>query len=165
MKELYMKQKMMSIRGRFTVKNAEEEDLYFVEGSFMQVPKTFTITNRKRQEVAHVTKKTFSFLPTFFVEVNGKEILTIKKEFTFLKARYSIEGAGIEIQGNWWDMNFEIMKNGEVIGAVDKKWFSWGDSYRLQIMEDGYEELLVAVVVAIDYVKASQAAASAGAGG
>lgn len=164
MKELYMKQKMMSFRGRFTVKDSNEEDVYFVEGSFMQVPKTFTITDRTRQEVAHVTKKTFSFLPTFFVDVNSKEMVTIKKEFTFLKARYSIEGAGIEIQGNWWDMNFEIMKDGEVIGAVDKKWFTWGDSYRLQLFEEGYEELLVAIVVAIDYVKASQAAASAGSG-
>lgn len=161
MKELYMKQKMMSMRGNFTVMNADGQDAYKVEGSFMRIPKTFTIMNNERQEVAHIIKKPFSLLPTFYVEVRGGEILTIKKEFTFLKSRYTIDGAGIEIRGNWWDMNFEVMQNSEVIGTVDKKWFSWGDSYRLQIVKEEHEKLLVALIIAIDYVKSSQAVASA----
>lgn len=161
MRELYMKQKVMSMRGKFTVKNADEQDVYFVEGSFMRVPKVFVIEDAERQEVARIRKKTFSFLPTFYIEVDGEEMLKIKKAFTFFKSRYNIEGAGIEIQGNWWDMNFEVLQNGEVIGMVDKKWVSWGDSYRLQIVKDEHEKLIVALVIAIDYVKSSQAAASA----
>ena len=161
MRELYMKQKIMSMRGKFTVKNADEQDVYFVEGSFMRVPKTFAIEDVNRQQVASITKKLFSFLPTFYIEADGEEILTIKKDFTFLKSRYTIKGAGIEIQGNWWDMNFDVLQNGEVIGTVDKKWVSWGDSYRLQIVKDEHEKIIVALVIAIDYVKSSQAAASA----
>ncbi|AXI00257.1 hypothetical protein DV702_11300 [Sporosarcina sp. PTS2304] len=163
MRELYMKQRMMSLRGNFTVRDADERDVYFAQGSFMQIPKTFLVADSNQKEVAFITKKPFSMLPTFFVEVDGMERLTIKKEFTFLKARYSIFGAGVEIEGNWWDMNFEVMRNGELIGRVDKKWFSWGDSYRLQIVKEEDEILFVSLVIAIDYVKASQAAASAGA--
>ena len=83
-----------------------------------------------------ITKKTFSFLPTFFVDVQGQETMTIKKEFSFFKARYTIDAAGITVQGNWWDMDFEVYQNKEVIGAVSKKWFTWGDSYQLQILDD-----------------------------
>lgn len=43
MKQLYMKQKVFSLSGRFTVKDQQENDVYVVEGSFMKVPKTFTI--------------------------------------------------------------------------------------------------------------------------
>lgn len=164
MRQLYIKQKVFSLSGKFSVKDAEEKEVYFVEGSFMQIPKTFSIMNVARQEVAMITKKTLSFLPTFFVEVHGQETVMIKKEFSFLKARYSIDAVGIEVQGNWWDMDFEVHRNGELIGAVSKKWFTWGDSYQLEILDDEMEPLLVSLVVAIDYAKAAQSAAAAGGG-
>ena len=160
MKQLYIKQKAFSISGKFTVKDEEEKDVYDVEGSFMRVPKTFSILNITRDEVAVITKKVFSFLPKFFVAVNGREVLTIKKEFSFLKARYTINAAGIEVKGNWWDMDFEVLQQGEVIGKVSKVWFSWGDSYKVQILKEEMEVIMIALVVAIDCVKADQAAAS-----
>ncbi|MEH6991581.1 LURP-one-related family protein [Neobacillus drentensis] len=160
MKQLYIKQKVFSLSGKFTVKDQQEKDVYYVEGSFMQIPKTFSIMNTTRDEVALVTKKAFSFLPKFFVEVNGREVFTIKKEFSFLKARYTIDGAGIEVQGNWWDMDFQVLQQGEVVGQVSKEWFTWGDSYKVQILDEEMETIMIALVVAIDCVKADQAAAS-----
>ncbi|MFC7687781.1 LURP-one-related/scramblase family protein [Ureibacillus sp. GCM10028918] len=160
MKQLYIKQKVFSLSGKFTVKDQQENDVYYVEGSFMQIPKTFSIMNTTRDEVALITKKVFSFLPIFFVEVNGKEAITIKKEFSFFKPRYTIDAAGIEVQGNWWDMDFQILQHGEIVGTVSKKWFTWGDSYEVQILDDAMEAVIIALVVAIDCVKADQAAAS-----
>jgi uncharacterized protein YxjI len=71
MRQLYIKQKVFSLSGKFTVKDQHEKDIYYVEGSFMQVPKTFSIMNTARDEVALLTKKVFSILPKFLVEVNG----------------------------------------------------------------------------------------------
>lgn len=155
-----MKQKVFSLGEKFTVKDNEGNDSYYVEGSFLKVSKTFSIFNEARNQVALVTKKVFSFLPTFFVEVNGQEILTIKKEFSFLKARYAIDSANIRVQGNWWDMTFEVFQQGEIIGQVSKEWFTWGDSYKIQIIKEEMEEIIVALVVAIDCVKADQAASA-----
>ena len=164
MRQLYIKQKVFSLSGKFSVKDAEENEVYFVEGSFMKIPKTFSIMDVALEEVAMITKKTFSFLPTFFAEVHGQETVTIKKKFSFFKARYSIDAAGIVVQGNWWDMDFEVYRHGELIGAVSKKWFKWGDSYQLEILDVEMEPLLVALVVAIDCAKAAQSAAAAGGG-
>ena len=161
MKQLYIKQKVMSLSGKFSVTDAEGNEVYFVEGSFMQIPKRFSIMDVAKEEVAMITKKTFSFLPTFFVDVYGQETMTIKKQFSFLKARYTIDAAGIEVQGNWWDMDFEVYQNGKLIGAVNKKWFTWGDSYELQITDEEMEPLMVALVVAIDCAKSAQNAAAA----
>lgn len=163
MKQLYIKQKVFSLSGKFTVKDEQENDVYYVEGSFMQIPKTFSMMNTSRDEVAVITKKVFSFLPKFFVEVNGQEVLTIQKEFSFFKARYTMDAAGIEVQGNWWDMNFQVLQYGEVVGHVSKEWFTWGDSYKVQIWKEEMETIIVAIVIAIDCVKADQAAASSAA--
>ncbi|MCG7344907.1 LURP-one-related family protein [Sporosarcina sp. ACRSL] len=161
MRYLYIKQKVFSLSGKFSVKDERENEVYFVEGSFLRIPKTFSVKDKDQHEVALITKKIFSFLPTFFVDVDGQERVMIKKEFSFFKARYAIDAAGIEVRGNWWDMNFEVYQNGESIGAVHKKWFTWGDSYELQIAKDEMEPLLVALVVAIDCAKAEQDAAAA----
>lgn len=160
MKQLYIKQKVLSLNGKFTVKDELENDIYYVEGSFMQIPKTFSIKNTTRDEVALITKKVFSFLPKFFVEVDGREVLTIKKELSFFKARYTIAGADIEVHGNWWDMDFQVLQHGVVIGRVNKEWFTWGDSYKVQIINEEMEAIVIAIVIAIDCVKADQAAAS-----
>ena len=158
MKQLYIKQKVLSLSGKFTVKDEQEKDVYYVEGSFMKVPKTYSIMNPAREEVALITKKMFSFLPKFFVEVNGQEVLTIKKELSFLKPRYTIDAAGIDVQGNWWEMSFQVLQHGEVVGQVSKEWFTWGDSYKVQILNEEMESIIIALVVAIDCVKADQAA-------
>lgn len=160
-KELYIKQKVFSIGGKFTVKDQQENDVYYVEGSFMQIPKTFSIMNIMRDEIAVITKKIFTFLPKFFVEVNGREVLTIKKEFSFFKARYTIDAADIEVQGDWWDMEFQIVKNGIVAGQVNKEWFTWGDSYKVEIRDEEMEAIVLAIVIAIDCVKADESAVSA----
>ena len=163
MKELYIKQKVFSIGEKFTVTDEYQNDVYYVEGSFFQIPKTFSIMNQNRDEVALITKKVFSFLPKFFVEVQGKEILTITKELSFFKARYTIDAEGIEVQGNWWDMDFEVYKQGQLVGQVNKEWFTWGDTYKVQIFDEAMETIVIAVVVAIDCVKSDEAAASSAA--
>lgn len=163
MRQLYIKQKVFSLSGKFTVKDQQEKDIYYVEGSFMQVPKTFSIMNTASDEVALITKKVFSILPKFLVEVNGREVLTIKKEFSFLKARYTIDAEGIEVHGNWWDMDFKVLQHGKIVGKVCKEWFTWGDSYKVQIIDKEMETIIIALVVAIDCVKADQAAASSAA--
>ncbi|MCH4825209.1 LURP-one-related/scramblase family protein [Planococcus halocryophilus] len=160
MRKLYIKQKVFNLSGKFTVKDKEQQDVYYIEGSFLQIPKTFTIVDPTRKEIALITKKTFSLLPKFFVEVEGREALTIKKEFTFFKARYTIDAESIEVRGNWWDMNFEVLKHGNVAGSVSKQWLTWGDTYEVKVIDEEMEHLLIALVIAIDCVKASEAASA-----
>lgn len=125
----------------------------------MQIPKTFSISSVDGEEVAVITKKVFSLLPKFFVEVDG-ETLTIEKSFTFFKDRYTIDAADLEIDGDWWDMDFQIKRHGEVVGSVEKKWFTFGDSYEIQVFDPDVEKVLIALVVAIDCVKKDEEASS-----
>lgn len=154
MRKLYMKQKVFSLSEKFTIKNEAHEDVYFVEGSFMKIPKTFSVYTDSRDVVGIIRKKTFSFLPRFYLEVDGVQILTIRKEFSFFKPKYTIDATGISVEGNWWEMNFKIHQDGVLIGEVQKEWFTWGDSYVVHIHEASMEKVIVSLVIAIDCVKA-----------
>ncbi|SEO12490.1 Uncharacterized protein YxjI [Amphibacillus marinus] len=160
MSRLYMKQKVFSLGGRFTVKDDQEMDKYYVEGSFLKIPKTFTILDRDQREVALITKKVFSFLPKFFVDVDGEEIITIQKEFSFFRARYHIAGVGVEVQGDFWNKRFDVVSNGDYVARVNEKWFTWGDTYEIDVQDESYEHIVIALVVAIDFVKQEERNAS-----
>lgn len=161
MKRLIIDQKLLSIREKFFVKDEMGNDLYEVTGSLFEIPKSFSIRNRSGVELAKVWKKPISFLPKFFLEIGGTQVAVIQKEFTFFKSRYHIEGQGIEIHGNLWDMNFEIFKNGHLSGRVDKEWFKIRDTYAIEIADERDELLTLGIVLAIDYVKKMEANAAA----
>lgn len=159
MRTLYIKQKLFSLSGRYTVLDEDETPCYFVEGSFMKIPKSYSITNAAGQEVAEITKKMFSFMPKFYVTRQGREIAMIEKELSFFKARYNIHAAGIGVSGNWWDMDFSVEQGGRTVASIQKEWFKLADTYAIQIHEESYEELIIALVIAIDCVKADEARA------
>ena len=79
MKKLYIKQKVFSIGEKFTVMDEQQKPRYFVEGSFMKIPKSFAIYDERQQQIGEVTKKVFSLLPKFFVEVHGEEAIVLEK--------------------------------------------------------------------------------------
>ena len=85
MKKLYIKQKVFSIGEKFTVMDEQQKPRYFVEGSFMKIPKSFAIYDERQQQIGEVTKKVFSLLPKFFVEVHGEEAIVLEKNSRFSK--------------------------------------------------------------------------------
>ena len=160
MSSLIIKQKFFSLGGEFWVTDENENPKYRVKGSFMKIPKSFNIFDQDGTQRASVTHKVLSFLPKFFLEIDGQEIATISKKLTFLKPRYEVEAGNVTINGNIWDMNFEIERNGLAIGRINKKWLSVRDTYRVEILNDADELLVLGLVLAIDYVKSQEAAAA-----
>jgi uncharacterized protein YxjI len=160
MHKIYIDQKLLSVRERFTVRDESENPIYKVEGSLFKIPKSFAIFDMNRHQRAKVWKKPLSFLPKFYLEIDGVQVAEIKKEFTFFKPRYQINGPGIEVKGNIWDMTFDLFKNAQHIGRVDKKWWSVRDKYAIEIDQKEDEILVLAIVLSIDYVKKMEAAAA-----
>ncbi|AYW47451.1 hypothetical protein C7K38_03120 [Tetragenococcus osmophilus] len=162
MKKLYIKQKVFSLGEKFTVTDEQETPRYYVEGSFFKLPKHFSIMDDKQHEIGRITKKTIALLPKFFLEVEGNEMITLKKEWSFFKSRYTISAQQIEVQGNWWDMEFEVYSQEKQVASIRKRWFSWGDTYEVTILDEELEQLLISLVIAIDCVKADEAGAASG---
>ncbi|MBR5561836.1 MAG: LURP-one-related family protein [Clostridia bacterium] len=159
--KLYIKQKVFSWGAKFTVKDEAGNDRYFVEGEVFSFGRKLHVTDTSGKEVAFIQQKVFSFLPRYFVYVDGKEVAEIVKEFSVLRPRYSIEGLGWEINGDFWSHNYMITRNDNPIVTIRKEWMTWGDSYELDISDPRDEKVALAVVLTIDCVMAAQAQAAA----
>ena len=158
--KLYIKQKVFSWGDKFTVKNAHGEDKYYVEGEIFSWGKKLHVYDLNYREVAFIKQEVWSFLPRYYVYVGDREVAQIVKEFTFLFPKYRIDGLGWEIDGGFWNHDYEITRNGIPIVAIHKEWMTWGDCYEMDIADGADEIIALAVVMTIDCVLAAQAHAS-----
>ena len=157
--KLYIKQKVFSLNEKFTVKNGLGDDVFFVEGQFLSIPKQFYIYDSSNNQVASIKKKLLTFMPHMLISTAGRT-LEIVKDFTLLSQHYTIPTIGWDIRGDFTSHEYSISHGNEMIASISKEWLSWGDSYVADIQND-YDALLVlCVMICIDYVNAqSQSAA------
>ena len=158
--KLYIKEKVFSWGDKFTVKDEYGYDKYVVEGEVFSWGKKLHIYDMTGREVAFIKQEVWSFLPRYYVFCGGQQVAEIKKEFTFLFPKYSIEGLGWEIDGSFLAHEYEITKGGRTIVTISKEWMTWGDSYELNIANPADEILALAVVITIDCVMESGSGAS-----
>ena len=159
MKKLFMKQKLLSTVDSFTVKDETETDCYTVKGDYITVGgKKLHISDMTERELATVKQKLLSLMPKFYVYVDGQQVAEIVKKISLFKAKYLVNGPGWEVRGSLLDHDYTITKDSEEIVRVHKVWFSWGDSYEIDIYDEKQEVLALAVVLAIDLVLEQQAA-------
>ena len=154
--KLYIKEKVFSWGDKFTVKDAYGEDKYIVEGEVFTFGKKLHVYDRSGREVAFIKQEVWSFLPRYYVFCGDRQIAEIKKEFTFLFPRYTIEGLGWEIDGSFMAHDYQITKQGRKIVTISKEWMTWGDSYELDIVNPADEIIALAVVLTIDCVQEAQ---------
>ena len=159
--KLYIKQKVFSWRDKFKVFDSRGEEKYSVEGELISFGKKLHVSDLQGKEVAFIAQKVLSFLPKYFVYINGTEVAEIVKQLSLFRPKYSIEGLGWEINGDFFAHNYDITKNGRRIVSINKQWMTWGDCYELDIEDENDEIVALSVVLAIDCVMASQAAAAA----
>ena len=158
--KLYIKEKVFSWGDKFTVKDEYGNDKYFVQGEVFSWGKKLHVCDSVDREVAFIKQEVWSLLPRFYVFCGDEQIAEIKKEFTFLFPKYSIQGLGWEIEGKLMAHDYEIIKNGKSIVTISKEWMTWGDSYELNIANPEDEIVALAVVLTIDCVMESSSSAS-----
>lgn len=158
--KLYIKEKVFSWGDQFTVKDDAGRDKYVVQGEVFTWGKKLHVYDMLGQEVAFIKQEIWSFLPRYYVFCGGRQVAQIRKEFTFLFPKYSIDGLGWEIDGSFMAHDYEITKAGRRIVTISKEWMTWGDSYELDIVSPADELVALAVVLTIDCVMEAAAAAS-----
>ena len=154
--KLYIKEKVFSWGDRFTVKDELGNDRYIVEGEVFSWGKKLHVYDMIGNEAAYIAQEVWSFLPRYNVFCGEEQVAEIRKEFSFLFPRYSIDGLGWEIEGQFLEHDYEITQNGQPIVTITKEWMTWGDSYELDIADPADEIVALAVVLTIDCVAEQQ---------
>lgn len=149
---LFIKQQVFSLNDKFSVKDENETDRFYVEGQFMALGKKLRLYTTDHQEVIYIEQQLWKLLPEYYLYSGDEKVATIKKDFAFFKNNYTIEGPDWEIEGSITAHDYVIKSKGRVIADINKKFLSWGDTYEIIIHDESQMNLLLGIVIVIDCV-------------
>ncbi|CAL5985842.1 Conserved_hypothetical protein [Hexamita inflata] len=149
MQKFYMQEKVFGFQNEFFIKNELGQDCFVVFSKLFSLAQKHSLLNCQRQELLSVENKLFSWMPTFYVKQNEQLLLTIKQECTCMSQELTITGTkNWKVLGDYFAHDFQIFENGQVVARISKAWFSWGDSFLIEVYY-AQPEYVIAVVMAI----------------
>lgn len=151
-----LRQKFWSWGDDFTIKNAAGADVFFVDGRAFSWGDKLSFQDMNGNELAFIRQKLLSWGPTYEIEVHSRLVAVVKKKlFTFLRCKFTVDVPGpgdLEAQGDFLDHEYSFERSGRGVASVSKRWFSWTDTYGVDIASNADDVLILASAVVIDMV-------------
>lgn len=151
-----MKQKLFCWGDDFIIKDDNGNDRFYVDGKAFALGNQLSFQDMQGNELAFIRQKLLSWGPTYEIHRDGKLHAVVKKHlFTFFRCAFTIDVPGpddIEAQGNFLDKEYTFYRFDGPIAAVSKTWFSFTDTYGVDISPSQDDILLLASTVVIDMV-------------
>lgn len=149
MTKLYVRQRFFALLDSFDIVDEEGHALYTVKGEWSMLKKLICYDPSGTE--VFTLKQEFSLLPTFSIYRHGNKFMEVKKELTFLKPRYSIEGPDWQIHGEFWGLSYQIVDSDDkIVVEVDKEFLRLNDHYEVRIADDENVWPALAAVLSID---------------
>jgi uncharacterized protein YxjI len=149
-----MKQKLISWGDDYTIKTADEQDAYFVDGKAISLGSKASLQDMNGNELAFISQKLLAWGPTYEIYRNGELAAVIKKElFTFFKCTFTVDVPGpddLTAVGELTDHEYTFRRGDTEVAHVSKQWFTWSDTYGVEINEGEDAVLLLACAVVVD---------------
>ncbi|MCP3904491.1 MAG: hypothetical protein GY715_12760 [Planctomycetes bacterium] len=149
-----MKQKLFAWGDDFAIQDAAGRDVFLVDGRAFSLGAKLSFQDMNGDELAYIEQKLLSWGPTYEVYREGRLAAVIKKAlFTFFKCEFTIDVPGPNdpvAEGDFMHHEYTFRRGRDVIAAVSKRWFTWADTYGVDIAPDEDDILLLASTVVID---------------
>ena len=154
--KLLFKQKFFSWFDSYDIFNEHGETVYTVKGQ-LAWGHCLKIFDSAGYEIGTVKEKIFTWLPKFEMYFGDRYIGCISKEFSFFKPRFNIDCNGWQVEGNFFEWDYDIVDSmGGTIAAVSKQLFNWTDTYVIDVYNPQDAIYALMLVLAIDAEKCSR---------
>jgi uncharacterized protein YxjI len=151
-----LKQKLFSWGDDFRVKDAAGNDVFFVDGKAFSFGDKLSFQDLRGNELAFIRQKLLAWGPTYEIHRNGALAAVVKKQlFTLIHCRFTIDVPGpddLEAKGSFLEHEYTFRRGARQVAEVSKRWFSWTDTYGVDIAEGEDDVLILASTVVIDMV-------------
>ena len=152
-----MRQRLWSFGDDFTIKDEAGNARFFVDGKALSLGDKLSFQDMAGNELAFIRQKLLSWGPTYEIERAGRLVAVVKKKlFTLVRNRFTVDETAtpdpvdLEVEGSFWEYEYSFARNGRPTATVSKKWFSWADTYGVDVADGEDDVLILACAVVID---------------
>jgi uncharacterized protein YxjI len=151
-----MRQKLLSLADNFTIKNEQEQDVFLVKGKLFSFGDKLSFQDLAGNELVFIDQRLLNWSPTYELWRQAELLAVVKRElFSFIHHRFTVDVPGpndLEAEGDFLDHEYTITRGGSVVATVSKRWFSWADTYGIEVADGQDDVLLLATAVVVDMV-------------
>src|SRR5512132_4619415 len=149
-----LRQKLLSWGDDFTIRDEAGRDVYFVDGKAFSIGDQLSFRDMAGNELASIKQKIFALGRTYEIRRGGALAAVVKKElFALLHHRFTVDVPGpddLEAEGDFLDHEYTFRRGDRTVATVSKRWFSWTDTYGIEIEEGEDPVLILASAVVVD---------------
>ena len=154
--KLLFKQRLFSWFDSYDIYNEAGETVYTVKGQ-LALGHCLKIYDARGNEVGTVRERILSFLPKFEMYIGDRYIGCIRKEFTFFRPKFTVDCSGWQVDGDWFEWDYQILDgSGRIVAGVSKELFNWTDTYMIDVENPKDALSALMLVLAIDAEKCSR---------
>ncbi len=151
-----MRQRIWSWGDNFDIKDATGNTAYVVKGKVFSWGDKLSMQDAQGREVAYIAQKLFSLRPQYQIYRNGEEFAEVRKDFLSLfRDKFTLDVPGpndYRITGSILDYEYTFERGGQTVAQVSKRWFSFSDTYGVDIVEGEDDVAILATCVVIDMI-------------
>ena len=154
---LLIKQRVFSWSDTYDVYDEEGNVRYFVRAEVFALGHQIHVYDAAHVEVGMIRQKLFNLLPVFEIETGGIKRGQIEKQFTLFRPKYDIDFNGWQVEGNWLEWDYTILRSdGGVVATISKELLHMTDTYVLDIQNPKDALHVLMFVLAMDAEKCSR---------
>jgi len=149
-----MKQKLFTLTDDYGISDGGGNDVYFVKGKLLSLGKNLSFQDTNQNELTHIQQKVWNWGPTYEIWHNGELEAVVKKElFTLFHCVFHVDEPGhdsLTAEGNFNDHEYTFTRAGRLVATISKQWFTFADTYGVEVDESEDAVLILACAVVID---------------
>jgi uncharacterized protein YxjI len=149
-----MKQKVLCLGNDYTVQDASGNEVFYIDGRAVSLGEKLSFQDMEGNELAFISRKLLSWGPTFEITRGGSLVAVVKKSlFTFFRCEFTVDVPGPDdllAEGDFWDHEYAFSCGDRPVARVSKRYFSFTDTYGIDVDEGQDDVLIIASAVVID---------------
>jgi len=154
--KLLFKQRLFSWFDSYDIYDEAGNTVFSVEGKIGWGHRLH-ILDAFGNHVGTVKERILTFLPSFELYEGERCLGRIKKEFTFFKPSFHMDFNGWQVDGDWFEWDYDIVDyHNRSVARVSKEIWKWTDTYVIDVHNSSDAIYALMLVLAIDAEKCSR---------
>ncbi len=149
-----MQQKFLALGDDFTIRDETGRDAFFVDGKAFSIGDQLSFQDMSGNELAFIKQKVLAWGRTYEIFRAGEVVAVVKKQlFAPFHHRFTVDVPGpddLEAAGNFTDHEYVFQRGERVVATVSKQWFTWTDTYGIEVGEGEDDVLILTSAVVVD---------------
>lgn len=152
-----LRQDLFSFGDDFTIKDDEGRALYKVDGkAFTLLREKLAFEDLQGRELAFIRERLIALTPSYEILRDGEVAAVVKKDLINLfRVGFTVDVPGpddLEAVGSLLEHEYTFKRGSRVVATVSKRWFSFTDSYGVEVAPGEDDLLVLASTVVIDMI-------------